>query len=65
MFAPLQSRFAVIELQHYNIMEFLEISRRVLTRLGRDEEAAMKIGKTVWHKMNRDIRQVIHIGKLC
>jgi Holliday junction DNA helicase RuvB len=63
---PLRSRFMELHLDEYTFEEFMEITRRIVTkkyRLGRD--IAEKIGHLVWNKMqSKDVRDVLQIAKL-
>jgi Holliday junction DNA helicase RuvB len=63
---PLRSRFMEIHLDEYTFDEFMEITRRILTkkfRLG--AEISEKIGNSVWNQMqSKDIRDVLQIARL-
>jgi hypothetical protein len=58
---PLQSRFRKLFLPRYTEEQFLDVSEKVLPKLG--SSIARYIGANVW-KNGGDIRDVISIGKL-
>jgi replication-associated recombination protein RarA len=63
---PLRSRFMELHLEEYTFDEFMEITRRILTKKYRlNREIAEKIGNSVWHKMrSKDIRDVLQVARL-
>jgi hypothetical protein len=58
---PLQSRFRKLFLPRYSEQQFIDVSVKVLSKIG--ENMARYIGSTVY-KSQGDIRDVISIGKL-
>lgn len=62
----LRSRFAVFRFREYTDEEFIEVSRRVLTRLeGTSEETATYIAGKVLRKLgSRDVRDCVKIFRL-
>jgi Holliday junction DNA helicase RuvB len=62
---PLLSRFLVIKVPDYTFKEFTEIAVSRLKREKMDVITAIAISHTVWLELeNRDIRDVIKIGRL-
>jgi Holliday junction DNA helicase RuvB len=63
---PLRSRFMELHLDEYTFEEFMEITRRLITKRYRlDRLITEKIGDAVWNKMqSKDIRDVLQIAKL-
>jgi MoxR-like ATPase len=59
---PLQSRFRRLHLPHYTKEQFLNIAVKVCPKL--KEETSRLIGEEVWKQGNKDIRDVISLGKL-
>jgi DNA polymerase III delta prime subunit len=59
---PLQSRFRHLHLPHYTKEQFLNIAVKVCPKL--KEETSRLIGEEVWKQGNKDIRDVISLGKL-
>ena len=61
----LLSRFLVIKIPDYNFEEFMDIAVFQLKKEKRDEMTARAISQSVWQELeNRDIRDVIKIGRL-
>ena len=62
---PLLSRFLVIKIPDYSFEEFMDIAVFQLKREKMDEMTARTISQKVWQELeNRDIRDVIKIGRL-
>jgi Holliday junction DNA helicase RuvB len=62
---PLLSRFLVIKVPDYTFKQFMEIAVSRLKREKMDGITAIAISHTVWQELeNRDIRDVIKIGRL-
>ena len=62
---PLLSRFLVVKIPDYSFEEFMDISVFQLKREKGDEMTARTISQKVWQELeNRDIRNVIKIGRL-
>ena len=62
---PLLSRFLVIKIPDYSFEEFRDIAVFQLKKEKIDEMTARAISQSVWHELeNRDIRDVIKIGRL-
>src|SRR5215467_6703611 len=59
---PLQSRFRRLHLPPYTKEQFLNIAVKVCPKL--KEETSRIIGEEVWKQGNKDIRDVISLGKL-
>ena len=58
----MQSRFRRLHLAAYTEEQFLDVAVRVLPKL--QEMTARKIGEQVWNQGNKDVRDIIKIGKL-
>jgi hypothetical protein len=58
----MQSRFRRLHLAAYTEEQFLDVAVRVLPKL--QETTARKIGEQVWNQGNKDVRDIIKIGKL-
>jgi replication-associated recombination protein RarA len=58
----MQSRFRRLHLAAYTEEQFLEVAVRMLPKL--KETTARMIGDQVWNQGNKDIRNLINIGKL-
>ena len=62
---PLLSRFLVVKIPDYSFEEFMDIAVFQLKREKMDEMTAIAISQKVWQELeNRDIRDVIKIGRL-
>lgn len=62
---PLLSRFLVVKVPDYTFEEFIDIAVFQLKKEKMDEMTARAISQTVWQELeNRDIRDVIKIGRL-
>ena len=62
---PLLSRFLVVKLPDYSFEEFMDIAVFELKKEKIDEMTARSISQRVWQELeNRDIRDVIKIGRL-
>ena len=62
---PLISRFLVVKIPDYSFEEFMDIAVFQLKREKMDEMTARTISQKVWQELeNRDIRDVIKIGRL-
>jgi Holliday junction DNA helicase RuvB len=62
---PLLSRFLVVKIPDYSFEEFMDIAVFQLKKEKMDEMTARSISQTVWQELeNRDIRDVIKIGRL-
>ncbi|HJR84303.1 MAG TPA: AAA family ATPase [Nitrososphaeraceae archaeon] len=62
---PLLSRFLVVKIPDYSFEEFMDIAVFQLKKEKMDEMTARAISRTVWQEFeNRDIRDVIKIGRL-
>ena len=62
---PLLSRFLVIKIPDYSLEEFMKIAVFQLKKEKMDGITAIAISHTVWQELeNRDIRDVIKIGRL-
>ena len=59
---PLQSRFRRLHLPPYTKEQFIDIAIKVCPKL--KEEISRIIGEGVWKQGNKDIRDVISLGKL-
>ena len=59
---PLQSRFRCLHLPPYTKEQFLDIAVKVCPKL--KEQTSRIIGEEVWKQGNKDIRDVISLGKL-
>jgi len=58
----MQSRFRRLHLAAYTEEQFLDVAVRVLPKL--KETTARMIGEQVWNQGNKDVRDIINIGKL-
>jgi AAA domain (dynein-related subfamily) len=58
----MQSRFRRLHLAAYTEEQFLDVAVRVLPKL--KQTTARMIGERVWNQGNKDVRDVINIGKL-
>jgi ATP-dependent Lon protease len=58
----MQSRFRRLHLAAYTEEQFLEVAVRMLPKL--KKTTACMIGEHVWNQGNKDIRNIINIGKL-
>jgi hypothetical protein len=58
----IQSHFRRLHLAAYNEGQFLDVAVRVLPKL--KETTARMIGEQVWKQGNKDVRDIINIGKL-
>lgn len=62
---PLLSRFLVVKIPDYSFEEFMNIAAFQLKKEKMDGMTAIAISHTVWQELeNRDIRDVIKIGRL-
>lgn len=62
---PLLSRFLVVKIPDYSFEEFMNIAVFQLKKENMDRITAIAISHTVWQELeNRDIRDVIKIGRL-
>ncbi len=58
----MKSRFSRLRLAAYSEEQFLDVAVRVLPKL--KETTARMIGAQVWNQGNKDVRDIIRIGKL-
>jgi hypothetical protein len=58
----MQSCFRRLHLAAYTEEQFLDVAGRVLPKL--KESTARMIGEQVWNQGNKDVRNIIEIGKL-
>jgi hypothetical protein len=58
----MQSRFSRLRLAAYTEEQFLDVAVRMLPKLR--ETTARMIGAQVWNHGNKDVREIIRIGKL-
>jgi replication-associated recombination protein RarA len=58
----MQSRFRRLHLAAYTEEQFLDVAVRVLPKL--KETTARMIGEEVWNQGNKDVRDIMNIGKL-